>query len=73
MSSDRGPKQVDPELVARATPELRSDIETKQVDGRIACAMLRKLAEDHGLPYKVAGAAADDMGYKVRDCDLGCF
>ncbi len=73
MSSGKGPKEVDPALVARATAELRADIEAKQVDGRVACAMLRKLAEDHGVPYKVAGAAADDMGFKVRDCDLGCF
>jgi hypothetical protein len=73
MSSSKGPKQVDPALVARATPELRADVQAKAVDGRLACATLRKLAEDHGVAYKVAGAAADDMGYKVRDCDLGCF
>ncbi len=73
MSSEKGPKQVDPALVARVTPELRAAIEAKQVDGRLACPMLRRIAEDHNVPYKVAGAAADDMGYRVRDCDLGCF
>lgn len=73
MSSDKAPKQVDPALVARATPELRAEIDAKQVDGRIACPMLRRIAENHDVPYKVAGAAADDMGLRVRDCDLGCF
>jgi hypothetical protein len=69
-----GPKETSPELLARVTPELASDVQAKKgEDNKIACAMLRKLAEDHGVPYKVAGAAADDLGIKVRDCDLGCF
>ena len=34
---------------------------------------LRKLAEDMGVPYKVAGAAADEIGVRVHNCDLGCF
>ena len=69
-----GPKPIDPELLARATPELKSDIESKAGDdNKIACAMLRKLAETHEVPYKVAGTAADSMGIRVRDCDLGCF
>jgi putative aminopeptidase FrvX len=50
-----------------------SDIESKAADDKIACAMLRKLAETHEVPYKVAGTAADSMGIRVRDCDLGCF
>ena len=70
MSND---KVVDPQLIERVTPELVDAIEAKTEDGKIACAMLRKLAEDHGVAYKVAGAAADVNGIKVRDCDLGCF
>ncbi len=57
----------------RVTDEIRKAVEAKARDGRIACPALRRLAEDMGIPYKVAGAAADGLGIKVRDCDLGCF
>jgi hypothetical protein len=52
---------------------VREAVEEKAQDGRIACPTLRKLAEDMDVPYRVAGAAADQLGIKVRDCDLGCF
>jgi len=69
-----GPKETDPKLLERVTPELRDVIAAKAGDdGKVACAMLRKIAEDNDVPYKVAGAAADEMGIRVRDCDLGCF
>lgn len=67
-------KSPDPALLQRITPELRDAVTAKSdADGKIACAMLRKLAEDHEVPYNVAGAAADDLGIRVRDCGLGCF
>ncbi len=53
--------------------EVREAVQVKAADGKIACPTLRKLAEDMGVGYRVAGAAADDIGVKVRDCDLGCF
>jgi hypothetical protein len=52
---------------------VREAVEAKAADGKIACPTLRKLAEDTGVAYRVAGAAADEIGVKVRDCDLGCF
>jgi hypothetical protein len=45
----------------------------KVVDGRLSCASARKLAEDLGIPYKEVGAAADELGIKIKDCQLGCF
>jgi hypothetical protein len=45
----------------------------KSVDGKITCPVLRKFAETQGVPYKVAGAAADMAGVRVGGCDLGCF
>lgn len=66
-------KPLDPALVERITPELTEAVLAGARDGKVACAWLRKLAEDHGVPYKVAGAAADTNGVRVRDCDLGCF
>ncbi len=67
------PKQTDPKWAARVTPELAAAVEAKASDGKITCPVLRKLAEDSGVPYKVAGAAADSIGIKVHNCDLGCF
>ncbi len=71
MSGSR--KETDPKWAAQVTPELTAAVEAKAADGKITCPVLRKLAEDSGLPYKVAGAAADSIGIKVHNCDLGCF
>lgn len=69
-----GPKNPDPRVLAQITPELREAVASKaESDGRISCPMLRKLAEDHGVPYTVAGACADELQIRVRDCGLGCF
>ena len=66
-------KTVDPKWAGQVTPELTEAVVAKAVDGRITCPVLRKLAEDFGVVYKVAGAAADGAGIKVKNCDLGCF
>jgi len=71
--SEGADKVVDPGLTARVTPELTEAVLAAVKDGKVACARLRKIAEDHSVPYKVAGAAADVAGVRVRDCDLGCF
>jgi len=67
------PKRVDPRWAGQVTEELLDAVRAKAVDGRVTCAVLRKLAEDTGVPYAVAGAAADMAGVRVRDCELGCF
>lgn len=55
------------------TKELVQAVRDKAVDGRITCPVLRKLAEETGVPYKVAGEAADEAGVRIKGCDLGCF
>jgi hypothetical protein len=67
------PKEIDPRWLAQVTPELKDAVAAKAVGDRITCPVLRKLADDSGVPYKVAGAAADSLGVKVKNCDLGCF
>lgn len=67
------PKQVDPRWVEQVTPELVEAVKAKAHDGKVTCPVLRKLAEDNDIPYKAAGAAADSVGIKVQNCDLGCF
>lgn len=52
---------------------LEDAIKAKAVEGRISCAVLRKIAEDSGLHYRKAGEAANSLGIKIKSCDLGCF
>lgn len=42
-------------------------------DSGISCALARTIAEEQGLPYKEVGEAADRLGIKIRNCELGCF
>lgn len=67
------PKEHDPRWAGQVTPEMMEAIASKAVDGKVTCPVLRKFAEDSGVPYKVAGTAADMAGVRVRSCDLGCF
>ncbi|MBS3957095.1 MAG: hypothetical protein KGZ40_06175 [Clostridiales bacterium] len=71
--SGSSPKRIDPRFAEQVTPELTAAVLDKSSDGTLTCPVLRKLAEDTGVPYKVAGAAADLAGIRVKNCDLGCF
>ena len=71
--SDKGPKELDARWTSQVTDEMKAAVAAKAVDGKVTCPVLRKYAEDTGVPYKVAGAAADMQGIKVHNCDLGCF
>lgn len=71
--SDKGPKELDPRWTEQVTEDMKAEVRAKAVDGKVTCPVLRKYAEDTGIPYKVAGAAADMQGIKVHNCDLGCF
>ena len=42
-------------------------------DGKITCALLRKIAEEQSVSYKLAGKTADKLKIKIKNCDLGCF
>jgi hypothetical protein len=66
-------KTTEPKWVAQVTDEMKTAVLAKAVDGKVTCPVLRKFAEDQGVAYKVAGAAADLAGVRVGGCDLGCF
>ena len=55
------------------TQEVLDAVRDTAEDGRIACARLRRLAEELDVPYAMAGAAADMLDVRVKNCDLGCF
>ena len=42
-------------------------------EGRLDCAQAFKLAEEFGIPKKQMGKVLDDLGIRVRNCQLGCF
>jgi hypothetical protein len=66
-------KMTDPKYAEQVTAQLTAAVLAKAVEGKVTCPVLRKLAEDLGVPYKVAGAAADLADVRVGGCDLGCF
>lgn len=42
-------------------------------DSRISCSLARKLADELEVPYREVGDAADRLGIKIVNCELGCF
>lgn len=42
-------------------------------DGRISCAVARRIAEELNVDYKDVGDTANRLKIKIRDCELGCF
>jgi LAO/AO transport system kinase len=53
--------------------EVKEKLLKKAGEKRITCADAREIAEDLGVPYKEVGEAADELGVKIKDCELGCF
>jgi len=53
--------------------ELKQNMIEKAVDGKLPCSIARKLAEDLKIPYKEVGDAANDLGIRIKNCELGCF
>ena len=52
---------------------IKNRIKEKALDKKISCPVLRKIAEELGVPYREAGEAANDLKIKIKNCDLGCF
>ncbi len=53
--------------------ELKQEMLKQAVDGKLPCAAARKIAEDLQVPYQEVGAAANELGIKIKNCQLGCF
>ncbi len=52
---------------------LKEEMLKRVIDGRLSCASARQIAEKLGLTYGEVGAAANELGIKIKDCQLGCF
>lgn len=53
--------------------QLKKKLREASVDGRITCAIARKIAEELGVAYKDVGSAANELKIRIKDCQLGCF
>lgn len=52
---------------------LKKELLDKSSDGKISCPVARNIAERIGVSYKEVGAAANELGIKINNCELGCF
>jgi len=46
---------------------------SESVEGRISCARAQAIAQTLGVSYRVVGHMADELGIRIRECQLGCF
>ena len=59
--------------VATVPGDVTVSLRAAEIDERIACAALWKIAEEHGLPRFAIACAAETIGLRVTPCQLGCF
>jgi len=60
-------------MSAEVDEKVMEAVKAKAKDGRIACAVALKLAEELGVPPFEVGKAANAMKIKIANCSLGCF
>lgn len=53
--------------------KIEDEVKKKSANGKITCAVARKIAEDLGVSPKKVGEAANRLKIKIKDCTLGCF
>jgi len=53
--------------------ELREYIMKKQSGQGISCKRAFQIAKETGAPLLTIGKLLDELGIKIRSCQLGCF
>jgi hypothetical protein len=53
--------------------KLKAALEQMVRDDRLTCKAAREVAEKLGLKPVDVGKAADELGIRIKDCELGCF
>ncbi len=56
-----------------ANEKLAAELRQRARGGRLACAAALALARELGVPPQEVGRAANELGIKITDCQLGCF
>ncbi|ATW25563.1 hypothetical protein [Candidatus Formimonas warabiya] len=53
--------------------EILEAVKEASKDGKLICAEAHALGKELGVSLLLIGAAADELGIKIRECQLGCF
>lgn len=53
--------------------EVFDAVKKAAVDGKLTCAQANVLGKELQVPLLMIGAAADELGIKIKSCQLGCF
>jgi hypothetical protein len=53
--------------------QVKEAVEQAATNGVLTCHDARALAEQLGVEYSLVGQACNEVGVKVRVCELGCF
>ena len=53
--------------------KIAAEIKKRVVNGRLQCAVARRIAKKLSVSYKEVGRIADELKIKISDCELGCF
>jgi hypothetical protein len=48
-------------------------VKAVSVDGVLTCPQAHEIGKDLGVPLSMIGTAADILGIKIKNCQLGCF
>jgi len=52
---------------------LAEELRRRAPERRLPCAAAFELADELGIPRLKVGQAANELGIKITDCQLGCF
>lgn len=53
--------------------QLRQRLKEAAKEGRITCAQAWELAEELGVEKKLVGKICNELGIRIKACQLGCF
>jgi len=53
--------------------KIQALLRERSMNGNILCPLARKIAEELNISYQEVGKAADELGIKIKGCELGCF
>lgn len=53
--------------------QVKIEVQKAAKDNVLVCHDARALAEKLGVDYMTVGKACNELGIKVRECELGCF
>lgn len=53
--------------------KVKEMIQTATKDGRISCSAAFRVAEEADVTVDLIGKLIDEMGIRIKGCQLGCF